>query len=306
MKITVQVPATTANLGPGLDALGLALDLWNEAAFSPADEFSVTVRGEGADDLPRDSRNLIIRAAQRLVRESQPALALAPFHVECVNRIPPGAGMGSSAAAVLTGLLGANVLLGGPFTREAILQMAAEMEGHPDNVAPALLGGLVVSTMDEGRVLVRQILGESNLAPQLHITVVVPDFRFPTEEARSVLPERVPLKDAARNIGRAILVVEALRAGDLDLLGQAMDDSLHQPYRLPLIPGAQAAVEAAKRAGAAGVALSGAGPALAAFSPSRDGAPGKAMAEAFEAAGLSVRVFQLGVSAQGAQVQVSP
>jgi homoserine kinase len=306
LKITVRVPATTANLGPGFDALGLALDLWNEAVFSPADTFSVRARGEGAHELPHDSRNLIIQAAQRLAAESQAALTLPLFRVDCLNRIPPGAGLGSSAAAVLAGLLGANALLNDPFSREALLQMAAGIEGHPDNVAPALLGGVVVSTMDEGGVLARRVAGETNSLSHLHVTIVVPDFRFPTEEARAALPEQVSLKDAVKNIGRSILVAEALRAGDLELLSRVMEDALHQPYRLPLIPGARAAVEAAKGAGAAAVALSGAGPALAAFGAEQGAAIGKAMADAFNAAGLKARVLNLAASAQGAQVQVDP
>jgi homoserine kinase len=308
LEVSVKVPATTANLGPGFDALGLALDLWNEATLSPADDLSLTIHGEGANSLPRHSHNLIIRAAQQLAERVRPAASLPPLHVDCINRIPPGAGLGSSAAAVLAGLLGANVLLGEPFTREEILQVAAELEGHPDNVAPALLGGLVVSTMDEGRVLAHRFVADTQTAPKgyaslLHVTVVIPDFNFPTREARAALPKMVPLTDAVYNIGRAVLVAEALRTGDLGLLGQAMDDSLHEPYRLALIPGARAAMEAAKRAGAAAVALSGAGPSLAAFSAKHDGQIGAAMQRAFADVGLAARILELGVSEIGAQLK---
>lgn len=302
MEVSVKVPATTANLGPGFDALGLALDLWNEATFSPADDFSLTIHGEGANSLPRDSHNLVIRVAQQLADRLRPAATLRPFHVDCINRIPPGAGLGSSAAAVLAGLLGANALLGEPFTRKDILQIAAEIEGHPDNVAPALLGGLVVSTVDEGRMIAHQIVGARNFVP-LEITVVIPNFEFPTQEARASLPEMVPLKDAVHNISRAVLVAEALRTGDLDLLGRAMYDSLHEPYRLTLIPGAREAMEAAKRAGAAAVALSGAGPSLAAFSAKHDPQIGAAMRRAFADAGLAARTLELDVSETGAQVE---
>ena len=172
MKILVRVPATTANLGPGFDALGLALDLWNETVFAPANDFSLSIRGEGAETLPRDSQNLIVRAAKRLIehvgakhrgtaRQGRRASSL-PCHIDCLNRIPPGAGLGSSAAAVLSGLLGAYALLGKPLGQQEILQMAVEMDGHPDNVAPALLGGLVVSMMDGERVFTRHIAGATD------------------------------------------------------------------------------------------------------------------------------------------------
>jgi homoserine kinase len=304
MIITVRVPATTANLGPGFDVLGLALDLWNQATFSPADEFSVTVQGEGADRLPHDSQNLIIRAAQHLA-QTVGSTGGSPqrFHVDCLNRIPLGSGLGSSAAATLTGLIGANALLREPFTREEILQMATEIEGHPDNVAPALLGGLVVSMVSEDRVIARKLVGPDSVG-QFSITIVVPDFDFPTKEARAVLPQQVPLKVAVHNIGRAVLVAEALRLGDLDLLSEAMDDALHQPYRLPLIPGAREAMQAAKKAGVAAVALSGAGPSLIAFSANRDDHIPQAMVSAFERAGLGARLFELGMSQVGAQVDI--
>jgi homoserine kinase len=178
-----------------------------------------------------------------------------------------------------------------------------DIEGHPDNVAPALLGGLVVSTVDQGKVIAHRIaVGATGRSP-LPVTVVIPDFDFPTRAARATLPEQVPLKDAVHNISRAVLVAEALRTGDLELLGRAMDDALHQPYRLPLIPGAQEAMQAAKQAGAAAVALSGAGPGLVAFSSNRDPGIGAAMARAFESAGLGARIFELEISEQGAQIE---
>jgi homoserine kinase len=299
MRILVKIPATTANLGPGFDALGLALDLWNEAEFAPASTFSLEIEGEGAERLPTDHESLVVQAARKLYEAA--GKELPPLKIRCLNRIPPGAGLGSSAAAVLTGLLGANALLGEPFTRDDILQLAAEMEGHPDNVAPALLGGLVVSMVENGPVIARKLAGAESLG-KFNITIVVPDFEFPTEEARAVLPEQVPLKDAVQNIGRAVLVAEAFRTGDLELLGRAMDDALHQPYRLPLIPGAREAMQAGREAGAAAVALSGAGPSLVAFSVKRDEAIGDAMRQAFEAAGLRSRTLSAGVSLQGAQV----
>jgi homoserine kinase len=301
MKIHVRVPATTANLGPGFDALGLALDLWNEAVFQDRDgrDFSVSfsIEGEGADSLPTDAGNPIAEAALQIWRLAQkPARA---FHVHCVNRIPLGSGLGSSSAAMLTGMLGANALLGNPFTNEEILKLAIETEEHPDNVAPAMLGGLVASIVYAGRVISIKLPALANRRP-VHATVVLPDFDFPTREARAILPQQVSRSDAIYNISRAVMVTEALRTGDLELLGKAMWDRLHQPYRVPLIPGAQAAMEEARRAGAPAVALSGAGPSLIAFTARRVDSVGAAMRRAFEEAGMRTRVFNLTPTSEGA------
>ena len=293
MNITIKVPATSANLGPGFDALGLALDLWNESTIEPADDFFVQAEGEGSGKLQSGKRNLIIRTAQRLAK--QVGKELPPFHIRCTNHIPLGSGLGSSAAATLTGLLAANALTASMLSEEEILTMATEIEGHPDNVAPALWGGLVVSTREEGRVIARKLP-----AFPFEITVVVPYFRFPTRQARHALPRHVSMKDAVHNISRAVLVAEAFRSGDLRLLAEAIDDVLHQPYRLPLIPGAEQAMRAMQDQGAA-AALSGAGPSLIAFSEA-DSNPGSAAQRAFEEAGIQSRIFQLGISNRGAEI----
>jgi homoserine kinase len=220
-------------------------------------------------------------------------------------------GLGSSAAAKLTGILAANVLLGKPLLHNEILNLATEMEGHPDNVAPALLGGLVVSTVEDGKVFAHKINTETNQTsvgylelPAFDITVVLPEFHLSTTQARTVLPEYIPMKDAVNNISHAMLVTEAFRNGDFDLLSKAMNDTLHQPYRLSLIPGAPEAMEAARRAGAAAAALSGAGPSIIAFSAKRDPAIGEAMKTAFEQSGLQARILQLRMSNYGAEVHI--
>jgi homoserine kinase len=251
---------------------------------------------------------MIIRSAQKLAE--QVGKRLPPFHLDCVNRIPLSSGLGSSAAAKVTGLLGANKLLGMPLSNDEILDLAAEMEGHPDNVAPALLGGLVVSTVEGGNVFAHKVSVNGNHNPlgnfesPFQITVVLPDFHIPTLQARAALPDQVPMADAVYNVSRAVLVTEAFRNGDLELLRRAMTDALHQPYRLSLIPGAQEAMDAGKEACAAAIALSGAGPSLIAFSLRRDPSIGEAMTRAFEQAGLSARVFQLKMSNHGAEAQI--
>lgn len=295
MKLIIKIPATSANLGPGFDALGLALDLWNESTVELADDFSVYVEGEGTGKLAQGRNNLIVRAAHKFAERV--GKELHPFILRCNNHIPLGSGMGSSAAATLTGLLAANALSDAKRSHDEILTLAAELEGHPDNVAPALLGGLVVSTMHEGKVFARKL----PVAP-LHVTVVLPDFHFPTKAARNSLPKQVDIKDAVHNIGRAMLVTEAFRTGDLRLLGEAMTDKLHQPYRLKLIPGAASAMDAARDAGAAAVALSGAGPSLIAFSSKTETDIGESMKRAFQSAGLHARSFALKVCNDGVVV----
>ncbi len=298
-SVMVKVPATTANLGPGFDALGLALDLWNEAEFMPGDEagWTVEVTGEGAEILPTDAANLVARSAQRLFERAGRA-APAGLRIRCANRIPLGSGLGSSAAAIVAGLVGANALLGGPLDTPGLLRLAAEIEGHPDNAAAALLGGLaVVAAEGEGERLVAQKID----VPHLSAAVVVPEFNLPTHAARAALPGQVALGDAVFNVGRTALVVEALRTGDLELLGRAMQDRLHQPYRLKLIPGAAAALAAALQAGAAAAALSGAGPGVVAFGKEPLEPVSQAMRAAFQTAGLPARAWVLSVTSQGTQ-----
>ncbi len=305
MKVLVKVPATTANLGPGFDALGLALDLWNEAVFDSNPRgctgVTMTIEGEGADSLPTTPENGIVEAAlQMFERAGQPCDG---FCLHCINRVPLSSGLGSSSAAMLTGMIGANALLGNPFDDEQVLRFAIETEGHPDNVAPAMLGGLVASIVYEERVISIKLPARANRGP-IHATVVLPDFYFPTKHAREILPKQVARQDAIYNISRAVMVTEALRTGDLQLLGKAMTDTLHQPYRIPLIPGAQEAMQAARDRGAAAVALSGAGPSLIAFAPRGDPAIGAAMQEAFGAAGLRARIFELAPSYDGAEASI--
>ncbi len=298
--VTVRVPATTANLGPGFDTLALALDLWNEAVFRPAEfGLTITVEGEGRGALPLNRMNLVVKAIEELyyaVDRSVPGLT-----VRCTNQIPLGSGLGSSAAATLLGLIGANAVLGEPLNHDQILEMAIRMEGHPDNAAAAMNGGLVVvSGINEHAWLVRRFD-----VPELSAALVLPDFDFPTHAARAALPKQVPIGDAVFNIGRALLVVEALRTGDLDLLGKVMEDRLHQPYRLPLIPRAVEAIAAARRAGAAATAISGAGPSVIAFTAGDPSQVASAMADEFQTVGIPSRSFHLKTSNCGAEWNVS-
>lgn len=299
-RVRVRVPATSANLGPGFDCLALALDLWNETTIRAAGEgLRLECEGESIG-IALDERNLVVQG-MRVFCETRGLPFPRGLEITCVNHIPPGSGLGSSAAAALTGLLGMAALLDQPLDEREALALAAVMEGHADNAAAALLGGLVMVGASEDGWLARRIE-----TPPLAAAVTLPEVHLPTHAARAALPHSVPLADAAFNLGRTALVVEALRGGDLALLGHAMQDRLHMPYRLPLIPGGQSAMQAAYRAGASAVSLSGAGPSLIAFTSREPGASekaGRAMAAAFEAEGIRARAFALLSSPVGARVE---
>ena len=296
----VSVPATTANLGPGFDCLGLALDLCNRTTFSLAETGqSIEITGEGSEVLPADSSNLVLRAAQRLFDEAgqQPS----GLHVLQENSIPVGSGLGSSSAAVLGGMLAANAIIGNPLNEREVLKLAAGLEGHPDNVTPALLGGLTVTVIDDDDLVVERVS-----IPDLQVVVVLPEFNLSTQAARRALPHTVPLADAIFNIGRVPLLVRALEQGNYDRLAVAMKDRLHQPYRLALIPGMAEAFIAGKQAGAAAVALSGAGPSAIAFAADHHDEIARAMAGAFAAEGVDSRAWILAVHRHGSQIHVDP
>jgi homoserine kinase len=300
--VTVAVPATTANLGPGFDCLALTLDLWNEVSVSLEDEgLHISVEGEGSGYLPSDDSNPIVRAALDLLEER--TARPRGLRIACRNRVPPASGLGSSATAVLAGLIAANSLLGGPLTNDELMARAVRQEGHPDNVAAALYGGLVVVVESKGDYLVRRFD-----VPRTHVAVIVPAVSASTRQSRESLPETVSLTDAVHNLGRATLVVEALRTGDLALLGRVMDDRLHQPARLGLIPGAVAALAAGREGGTGAVALSGSGPSLIAFAPSRAtaAAAGEAMAEALRAAETDSRVLVMTTTTRSARLEGIP
>ena len=251
--IKIRVPATSANLGPGFDCLGLALNVWNEVSFEAAEKLSYIVTGEGAEKLNKGTKNLLTKA-YALVHEVC-GQKYNGVQICAHNEILMSSGLGSSAAAIVAGLFGANEMLGNPLSEIELLKLATNMEGHPDNVAPALLGGLVVSVMAHEEIITKRYE-----IPELTVVIVKPIVEWLTKTARAVLPKSVSRADAIHNVGRTVLVVEALRNGDLDLLQKVMDDRIHQPYRLRHISGGMAAYKIAKQFGAA--ALSGAGPSI--------------------------------------------
>jgi homoserine kinase len=298
-RIVVRVPATTANLGPGFDCLALALDLWNQAVFTlEGHGIRVKVQGEGESLLAGDEHNLVARAAVRLYQLAGAPLP-AGLTICCDNQVPIAGGLGSSAAAIIAGLMGANALLGNPISNDDLLRTASAMDGHPDNVAAALSGGLTMVTSAGEGVLSRRL----PVTP-MTVVVAVPAIHLPTQAARAALPREVPMSDAVFNIGRTAFVIDALRSGNLTLLGKVMDDRLHQPYRLKLIPGGEEVFAAARKAGAMAVALSGAGPSIIAFAPPQTqlNEIAKVMVAAFARAGVQARSLVLCPSEQGCYV----
>jgi homoserine kinase len=290
---TARIPASTANLGPGFDCLGLALDLYNTVTLSLAAVTDVTVTGEGVGRLPGTPANLVLRAAARLAQEA--GVPIPGWRLEQHNEIPLSSGLGSSAAAIVGGLLACDRLLGLETPAEDLLQLATAIEGHPDNVAPALYGGLTVCAQDGDQIHCLRLPEPEGL----HVAVAIPEFEVSTAEARAALPEIYPRETAVYNVTHACLTLAALCRGRYDLLGAAMQDRLHQPYRLPLVPGLAAVIEAARAAGAAGAALSGSGPAVAAFCEGKYDSVAEAMQAAFLREGLRCRLLWLKPSAGG-------
>ena len=279
--IRVMVPATTANLGPGFDCLGMALDIWNEVVIEVSEAPAISVQGQGATELPADKSNLVYRVMEHLFREANLQMPILQLH--CRNEIPLKRGLGSSSAAIVGGLVAANGLYpqvpgshGRPFSSEQIVDMAAQLEGHPDNVTPALLGGLRL-VVQEGDALRSAPVP---IVDDIHAVLFIPEMSIATEDARAVLPKTVSRGDAVYNMGRVALLVNALATGRLDDLRVATEDRLHQPYRQKLFPAMKVILSAAMNAGALGAFLSGSGSTILALTKGKEMTVAYEMAEA--------------------------
>ncbi len=269
-SVSVQVPATTANLGPGFDCLGAALALYNQfqfTALSPMGEnlpsiLKIEVEGAEAERVQRDDRNLAYKAFCYFFRQRhQPVPAVL---IKIKLGVPLARGLGSSATAIVGGLMGANALAGSPLSPAELLDFAIALEGHPDNVAPALLGGCQLSVRDQTtqRWTVCPIHWASEIVPIL----AIPDFELSTQAARSVLPQQCSYSDAIFNLSHLGLLIRGLESARGEWIQTALQDRLHQPYRIALIPGFAEVHSAAMAAGAKGLVISGAGPTLLALS----------------------------------------
>jgi len=256
-SVRVRVPASTANLGPGFDSLGMAFQLYTELTMTLADQTVIKLIGKEMEGLRADKSNLIYQTAATLFTKA--GLPVPELEIEVESHIPLTRGLGSSAAAIVGALTAANVLAGEPFSQDQLFAIASDMEGHPDNVGASFFGGVVVASMPEdGEMGVPFV--KLPVLKGLQTLVVIPDYWLSTEEARKALPDSYSRADFVYNIGHSSLLVAALAQGRLDLLGKAMRDRLHQPYRAKLVPGLQEILTEATNYGALGAALSGAGP----------------------------------------------
>lgn len=295
--IHIKIPATSANLGPGFDCLGLALQLYNTITVETGQPFKISLTGSYFDGISKDENNLVWQTMchlWKLLHYPTPSVALT-----LENHIPPARGLGSSSAAIVGGLVAANTIAGSPYTKYQLLQVANDIEGHPDNVTPALYGGVTLSVPTEGGVLPR-VLAQ---IPKLSAVVVVPDLLLKTEKARGILPPHVSRKDAVFNISHAGLLIEAFIREEYSLLKEGMRDVLHQNQRAVLIPGLLETLEAALQAEAYGSALSGSGPTLLALTkPELEQHVAQAMLSVFKRHDIVAQSYALGIDSGGAKV----
>ena len=294
--VTVRVPATTANLGPGFDCLGLALDIHNTVELSLAVATTVEITGEGQGQLSLGPNNLVLQAADRLAEQVESEVP--GWHLRQHNEIPLARGLGSSSAAIVGGLIAANELLQAHLNTKQLLEIATELEGHPDNVGPALFGGLTACCVEAEDVCCIRL----DAPRELDIGVVIPRFEVSTRQARRVLPDEVSFDDAVFNVSRAACTLAALVAGRWEVLSAVMKDRLHQPHRALLIPGMEEVIAAAEEAGAHGAALSGSGPTVVAFATERRDAILEAMVEAFANFSVAATSFWTKTNNDGALI----
>jgi homoserine kinase len=256
---SLRVPSSSANLGPGFDALGLALGIYLDCRFRPGDRLSITVSGRDCQVISTGEDNLIWQTALAVAADTRSTIS--PIELEIQNQIPLGKGLGSSAAALTAGVVIADRLLGLGWKRPRILDEAARLEGHPDNVAACVLGSLVASAIDSGGGA-RAVRLE--MSPRFGIGIVVPDYALPTVESRAVLPDCYSKEDAIFNVQRAALLVSALASGTVSAFPTALEDRFHQSYRAHLAPGLSDILKL-RAPGLLGCALSGAGPSIIVF-----------------------------------------
>ncbi len=300
-SVTVTVPATTANIGPGFDCLGAALSLYNRFHFTPftplsdSAPFQITVEGAEAKRVNTGPGNLVYRAYLKCyerIGQSAP-----PVHIKTSLGVALSRGLGSSSTAIVGGIVGANALAGSPLNETALAALANELEGHPDNVVPALLGGARLAAVTRGRLQICDLPWHELVVP----VVIVPEFELSTADARRVLPAHYSRADAVFNGAHLGLLLRGLATGNGDWIAGGMSDRIHQPYRKKLIPGYADVRRAAMQAGAWGMVISGAGPTLLALcSPDVAEAVREAMEAAWEPQPFAVQAHCLKLDGRGA------
>ena len=310
MKVSVKVPATTANLGPGFDCMGMALPVYNtitiEETVLPGTGIEINAINDdaSADDLlfehiPLDETSIIYKAVELLYN----SIGQTPSELKITvqSQIPIARGLGSSASVIVGGLIAANELLGKPADEVALLSIATEVEGHPDNVTPAIVGGWVITSQeDDGSIVYKKL----DWPEEWNITVCVPDYELSTDISRSVLPKEVPMADAVFNAKRLGMFVHAVHTKDAELMKLALQDKLHQPYRMKLVPGLDKIMENLKHEeNVLGCVLSGAGPSIIIISLKNGLDKIKSIVkDTWEDMNVKVNIMTLPVEQQGAQV----
>jgi homoserine kinase len=293
---SVVVPASSANVGCAFDCAAIALNLYLRASATPSKSVQVSYRGANADQIPRDASNLILKAMQSAAAAMHASLPSVRLDVQ--NDIPLGVGLGSSAAAIVAGILLGGKLCGTELSSADALRLAAEIEGHPDNVAAALHGGFVVAAMPEDAESI--LTAKANVSQALDFIAVIPDVALPTEKARAVLPPQYSRRDVVANLQRTALLAANFFSGG-ELSPELFRDALHQPYRSPLVPGIAECL-AFRHAGLAGVFLSGAGSAVMAIVRHSSREIGDALVGEFQRKGTAARSLALKADNSGAKV----
>ncbi len=293
-RYSFRIPASTSNLGAGFDALSLAVNLYLTVTIEEAGKFGIQARGVSVESIPTGPDNLILRVAQAVA--ARRAWTLPSFKISIENDIPLSRGLGSSAAAIMAGVTCYELITGDRLSDDEIFHYALGFEAHPDNLAAALYGGLVsAATSSAGTVYVARLAVAGGIAP----LVVIPEFELSTEKARAVLPESYSREDAIYNIQRSALTIAALTTGKWEILREAMRDRIHEQYRAPLIPGLEK-ILALELPGLLGIALSGAGPSVMAFTePERVKEVGSAIVSIFGASGVRSQAQPLIIDTKG-------
>ncbi|WP_238325941.1 homoserine kinase [Bryobacter aggregatus] len=292
----LRVPASSANLGPGFDSLGLALSLYLHCRFRTATRLTITVSGRDAESISTGEDNLIWQTALRVAREL--GQELPPIELEIVTEAPLGKGLGSSASAITAGVLIADAILGLKWKNERILDVAASIEGHPDNVAACILGSVVASAVDsEGTAHAVRL----EMPLHFEVAVVVPDYPLPTHKARAALPDSYSRADAIFNIQRASLLIAALSTGTASAFPTALEDRIHQPYRAALVPGLEEILRL-RAPGLLGCCLSGAGPSILVFLNQGRNEVTDAVTKIFAAHGHGAEILDADVDREGCLV----
>lgn len=299
--VKIRVPASSANLGPGFDCLGLALKLYLYLEMEEIEEgLIIEGQGEGAEEFNKGEDNLIWKSAELVLKKAGGDKSKKGLKIKAFNQIPVTRGLGSSAAAIIGGIMGAARIYKIELSFQEMLGLALSLEGHLDNIVPALMGGLTIAYKTEQEEIK---WAKIETPADLRVVLAIPDFSLSTEEMRRVLPDKASLADAVFNLSRSALLVNALQNSNWEVLAEAMEDKLHQPFRAPFIPGIEEMFSQIKRTGLAGVALSGSGPSMVSFTKrGSEELISKIMKNTFLKEGINCRILVLETDLEGTRV----